>query len=149
MHYCAAILLSVGLLLVPKYVFPCSCTGPPGVEESLETATEVFSGTVVEIKPIQFEYFGDISQLEIRVDVKACWKGSCKDTLSVATLGDSGSCGIQFHVGQEYLIYAYLEVETGMSWVWECGRTNTIAGADEDLRYLGDPIFVRTAPPSL
>ncbi|MFC0472185.1 hypothetical protein ACFFHM_17160 [Halalkalibacter kiskunsagensis] len=75
-------------------------------------------------------------ELAIVVEVDRVWQGVEDSQIILYTATNSASCGFEFQVGSEYLIYA-LENEDGYD-VSLCSRTALVVDAKEDLDVLGD-----------
>lgn len=68
-------------------------------------------------------------------DVEQTWKNVNEEKVTVTTATNSASCGYEFEVGKEYLVYGYIQdgaIETTI-----CSRTASLADATEDLSILG------------
>lgn len=127
------------LALGVNHAQACSCIQPAGVLESLEQATAVFSGEVIEIKEPKNIFTDSSNPLTVTFSLSRTWKGPDYKTLKVHTPISSASCGYTFVVGQEYLVYTsgtegYLEVSL-------CSRTRIISEAANDFSDLGPGEF--------
>ena len=117
-----------------SYVNACSCIPPGPPEESLEGATAVFAGKVVDIdKPFVKTSFMDMMKVEF--EVSKVWKGPAYTTIFVQTATPGASCGYPFEKGKEYLVYAYGTENTLSANL--CSRTRLLSRAQEDLIALG------------
>jgi hypothetical protein len=101
----------------------------------LESHT-VFKGTVVAIVPIEPQTY--LCEVGVTLDVAAWWKGAPPETVELLTAGSEASCGIEFVVGSEYLVYASRN-ESGALWTHLCTRTHRTWAGDPDLEALGPP----------
>jgi hypothetical protein len=130
----------MGLLmsLYPSTGYTCSCVPPPPVEDLLGGETAIFSGTVKKITnekreaPIQ----SSADQVAVLVEVDRVWQGVEDSQVTLYTAISSASCGFEFQVDTEYLIYAN-ENEDGFD-VSLCSRTAKLTDAQEDLDILGE-----------
>jgi len=130
--------------LGPSSGLACSCMLSSPAEE-LDHATHVFSGRVTAWED---PYAADVIQdslepVTITLAVERVWKGDVGPTVQVQTARDGASCGFTFHMGEQYLVYAY------NSQVSLCSRTMGLASASEDLAALGtghEPARETTAP---
>ncbi|MCM3759799.1 hypothetical protein M3212_03240 [Alkalihalobacillus oceani] len=134
-----------GLLVLLMYnLFPlsasaCSCVENRGVEEALELADAVFSGRVLDV---QEQKGADGSQAKaVHFSVDRAWKGVNETEIIIATGLGGGDCGIDFIVGEEYVVYAnqsswYASIAPLEAII--CSRTTSLAAAEEDLRELGE-----------
>jgi hypothetical protein len=120
------------------------------LEESVGRADAIFSGTVVNVSPYtqQFPHFmtGKITTIKSN----RIWKGANKDTFTVfSTNPNGGACGVDFKVGEKWIVYAYSSVpplsldylvdhftapRMGTS---SCSETKPLSNAKENLKALG------------
>ena len=81
----------------------CRCIAPPPPPlDALAEADHVFHGTVVAIavEDEGFEHF-------VEFEVHEVWKGSARPGLIVRTASSSAACGVNFVVGEDYVVYAF------------------------------------------
>lgn len=128
------------IVLAAVYIKPipaaaCSCMMPPSADVALSEATAVFSGEVVKVKKHK-----DLHGKTIHFKVHEIWKGIDSTTITVFTGNDSASCGIDFTVGVEYLVYANaMDPDSDSSLTTSlCDRTVELANAVEDLTLIGE-----------
>lgn len=128
------------MVLVVVYFKPiptsaCSCVMPPPADVALSEASAVFSGEVVEVKKSNKD-----NGKTVHFNVREVWKGIDSTTISVFTGNDSASCGIDFIVGKEYLVYAHTLDSNGKSILSTtlCDRTAELVNAAEDLTIIGE-----------
>lgn len=121
----------------PITSYACSCLEPGPVKEELERSSAVFSGKVIEIvdknknKRIQ----SSADPIEVKFEVAEVWKGQSQTEIIVITERDSASCGFEFDLDKEYLVYATeLEGELRVSL---CSRTALLSAAGLDIQELG------------
>jgi hypothetical protein len=150
------VLLLATVLTQPQSAFACSCipSGPP--EEALEQATVVFAGRVVDADPAPAGEMVNTAELvPYTFEVSQVWKGDVNSTITLGSSVSSASCGYEFVVGEEYIVYGS-EAEGGLQ-TGLCTRTAPLASAEEDLVALGegavpapsdDPILVDPMPVS-
>lgn len=113
----------------------CSCGDIPSPTVAAAQSAKVFSGKVVYVHggggtervPALLSGF-----ILVEFEVYAVWKGPAFATMFVETAWWSGSCGVEFYVGQEWLVYSY-DGATAHS----CGRTRPLSLAQADLEELG------------
>jgi hypothetical protein len=147
--------------LPPCTVFACSCLQPGTPIAELNRSDAVFAGTVVAIDgpsgvptlttSFPFIVFQNSSAdpVSVTFDVSDVWKGPAYRQISVATSGDSASCGYSFQIGETYLVYAMgqgAELTTSL-----CSRTSSLSQAQSDLAALGPgtaPTLDNAPPPS-
>ncbi|HWL11691.1 MAG TPA: hypothetical protein VNQ57_01790 [Ureibacillus sp.] len=138
-------LLIVFLLMLPfifnltaNSSYACSCV-PLGVpEEELDKSNFVFSGKVIDIHDSNKDAFEQSSAdlLEVRFEVSNTWKGVTETQVIVYSERDSASCGFEFNLNDEYLVYG--NEHDGQIMVNLCSRTTLFADASTDLAALGD-----------
>jgi len=134
------------LLLSPAEGLACSCLPPvevmgnprKHVEHERGRATAVFAGRVIEIK----EERGALAIIEAKFEVEKAWKGVTNDDAVVSASTLVHLCGYPFKVGRSYLVYAsgpnLGELSTSI-----CTRTTRLKDAEEDLKFLGEPMMQR------
>jgi hypothetical protein len=121
--------------VLPAASYACSCAPPPSVEEALQRQTAVFSGKVISISESNKFWGSSADPVSVVFEVMGAWKGVTKSEVTVNTAMSSASCGYEFKMNTEYLVYAYGEedgLETGL-----CERTKPISAAADDLAVLG------------
>ncbi|MDF0728527.1 hypothetical protein PY093_17980 [Cytobacillus sp. S13-E01] len=130
------ILFSGSFLYKPSTTFACSCLQPPPVEVELERKTAIFSGKVIKIEDTTTfnQSSGDL--LKVIFEVKSSWKGINQPQAIVYTTRDSASCGFNFNLNEDYVVYAYSEEDKLMTGL--CERTKSLDIAQEDLKALGE-----------
>ncbi|WP_210469956.1 hypothetical protein [Sporosarcina sp. 6E9] len=138
------------LVLLVVFVKPiptaaCSCMAPPPADIALSQATAVFSGKAIEVKKSKLD-----NGKTIHFKVGEIWKGLDSATVSVFTGNDSASCGIDFAVGKEYLVYAHTLDWNGKTILSTtlCDRTAEIANAANDLALIGEGQIPEQTPTS-
>ena len=113
----------------------CSCTQSASPKESLEQATAVFAGKVININTPDGIILSSNDPIKVTFEVSKMWKGPDYKTLVLTTARDKTACGYSFKQNQEYIVYAYGEenkLNTGI-----CSRTKLFASAQDDLQALG------------
>jgi hypothetical protein len=123
----------IGLMVLPKTSYACSCAGPSTVEEEFQRQTAVFSGKVITINKTN-------NGLKITFEVDQAWKGEVGKKLSVYTAMFSASCGYEFMENERYLVYAFGDMNKLQ--VGLCSRTKFLSTAAEDLKALDAPITI-------
>ena len=117
--------------------YACSCDGPNTVKEELELSSTVFSGKVIKIvdentnKSIQ----SSADPISVHFEVNEYWKGLNQSTIPVYTVRNTESCGYEFDLNKEYLVYAY--ESNGAFQVNSCSKTTLLSLAEKDLSELG------------
>ncbi len=126
----------------PERAFACSCVVNPNespeeaVKDALAKSTAVFAGKVVDLKvPVPTgSVISTADPVTITFQVSEVWKGPAYRRLVIHTARSEVSCGYEFQMGQEYLVYAYgleTKLETNLCW------RNQLHPAKEDLAVLG------------
>jgi len=128
----------------PDQTFACSCIPPSPPLESLAGSDAVFAGKVVRIEKEDGIIISSADPVKVVFAVSQVWKGEEKAEIDLTTARDSASCGYDFIVGVEYLVYAN-NSETGLT-TGLCSRTMSLSMADEDLAALGEGVFPPPAP---
>ncbi|GAA0375757.1 hypothetical protein [Bacillus horti] len=134
------LILSVATLIFtfnPNSTSACSCAEPRPVEEALEERTAVFSGKVKDIYIANKGLtLSSVDPVMVTLDVYEVWKGDVPQTVIIETVRFTASCGYDFSVGEEYIVFAYGEpdaLKTGL-----CERTKPLDAASEELAVLGE-----------
>lgn len=103
------LLLTAGLaaaavfsLAAPRSAQACFCV--PGLDRAkqFEMSEDVFLGTVRAVNQRQGDPLGVIGVL----DVERVWKGALGTRKIVATGWTEADCGVPFHVGERFIVYA-------------------------------------------
>ena len=132
----AVLLTGLCFLISTGVTNACSCGDLPSPAVALGQSAKVFSGKVV--------YISDGGGTErapallsgyilVEFEVYAVWKGPAYATMFVETAWWSGSCGVEFYLGQEWLVYSY-DGET----THPCSRTRPLELAQADIDELGE-----------
>lgn len=101
------LLLAASLLALQGIPAESSCMVPGQAEESLEHASTVFAGRVIDIVEQENRPFAD-DVVKVIFEVSEVWKGEDTEQIAVTTLGTStAGCGFSFTEGEEYLVYAH------------------------------------------
>lgn len=133
----ALLIMGIPLISSPSTAYACSCAPPPSVEEELERKTAVFSGKVIEISgPNNKILRSSADPVAVLLEVDTIWKGINASQVMISTAESSASCGFNFDLNTEYLVYAYGEeddLQTGL-----CERTTLLSSASDDLSILGE-----------
>jgi hypothetical protein len=126
------ILIITYILLFPVPSGACSCVEPPSVQDELDRSSAVFRGEVMEIKDADYTK-------KVLFQVKEIWKGIEQSQVILLTAESGSSCGFNFNVGQEYVVYATGEGSLSTS---ICDRTVSVQSlkVEEDLEALGQGV---------
>lgn len=129
----AIFILAISLVgYVPK-AKACSCIPPEPPLEAMAKADIVFAGKVADIDAPAV-MTSTLDENKITFNVSRAWKGVEMNPFYVYSSGSSASCGYEFEVGKEYLVYAY--DDDGRPATGLCTRTALLANASEDLAVL-------------
>lgn len=123
----------VVLVGVPSTSFACKCAPPPEAAEALAQSTAVFEGQVTQLNTIADE-------LEVSLRVTRAWKGVDTETIRVRTRKDTAACGVEFAMGQVWLVYSNQTTDQDSAialQVLRCGRSRLAAEAGDDFTVLG------------
>ena len=142
MKYIKEILVLVLLFLIfiglfPRQATACSCAYPESVKDELNRKTAVFSGRVIKMEEEnKISYIkSSADPIKVLFEVTDSWKGVDSSQVIVSAARSSASCGYEFELDKEYIVYAYGEInnlETGL-----CERTALLSAAGDDLAMLG------------
>lgn len=105
----------------PNTVFACSCSSP-SIEQKFEEASVIFTGTLVSKDKEGGNVFS----------VDKAWKGTLADGYVYS--GFNGMCGIEFEVGNKYLIYTFNF--KGKETTSLCSGNKLITEASKDIQTL-------------
>ncbi len=121
----------------PTSSYACSCVQPGSVEEEMNRSSAVFSGEVIEMVETNQNMFiqSSADPIAVRFKVEEWWKGHAQSEVVVHTAESSASCGFEFALNQEYLVYA--QESDGQLKVSLCSKTAPLASAGNDLDELG------------
>lgn len=137
------VLIVAFLLIAPIISKACSCIGSGAPCQAYWNTEAVFTGQVTEIADVPAKSATvDMSRLRdsfpkrtIRFAVSEAFRGISGDSVEVMTGRGGGDCGYNFEKGQNYLVYAYKNLETGELGTGICSRTALLSRATEDLEY--------------
>ena len=127
----AAALVVLLLHLDTSHIYACSCVPPKPPLEALARADAVFSGEVVSLKEPRGWWASSTDPITVEFRVIAVWKGEIYETMFIKTAWSSASCGFEFVVSEQYIVYAR-EDRTSL-----CSRTKSVDNASEDFAALG------------
>jgi hypothetical protein len=135
----AIILAAVGSSYVQSAVFACSCVGGESRHEALERSAAVFAGVPVAANDVMAGalYVSSADPIVYTFVVSSVWKGDIEDTLRVASERDGSSCGYEFRLGQDYLVFA--NRRHGVLWTGECSGTGAVFSSEWNLYGLPEP----------
>lgn len=123
------------LFLNTTLVSACSCMQNAPPKESLEKATAVFAGKVVDVD-VPFGIMKFIDDVKVTFEVSKIWKCPDYKTLVLTTSISDASCGYNFRQDKKYIVYAYGEENKLSTYI--CTRTGLLANRQKDLQELGD-----------
>ncbi len=134
-------LLLIVEISAPQSASACSCVISMEPQEAFEKTTSVFSGVVTAVDETSGMAFKKVTFAAGNV-----WKGDVAHSITVLTPSDGANCGYDFHVAQEYLVYA---TGSSVGLITDlCTRTRLFNAAAEDLSFLGNGIAPSTASAS-
>jgi hypothetical protein len=123
----------------PEPAHACSCMRPD-VEASLESSSEVFLGSVVAIEEVYdpHESPGTIGRRNVVLfEVERSYKHKVPSQMIVYAGFDEASCGYDFAMGKQYLVYGNTMYENELHTSF-CSRTQPANIAGDDLAKLGE-----------
>lgn len=128
---------SIVMVFLPTSSYACSCAEPPTVKDAqAQPRAVIFSGKVSEIDQSKdFLTQSSAEPVGILFEVQRSWQNINNSEAIVYTAKSSASCGYEFNLQEEYLVYAYEhdgKLKTNI-----CSRTTTLATAQSDLYILG------------
>lgn len=109
----------------------CSCMGKSNFKESIKNTDAIFIGTVLNAESIrliekiarelypndtasQNNYSGNMNVIRYDVLVENIYKGKItRDTIFVYSGTGSGDCGIEFSIGEKYIVFGEKETYFG------------------------------------
>lgn len=109
-------------------LWACSCV-PYNITQEIENADMIFTGTVIR-KPNTYPIYDSFKITEI-------FKGNKTDSITIETGIGGGDCGMEFQIGQSYLVYSR-NLETS-----RCRRNALVENTSDivKLRYLFNPDY--------
>jgi hypothetical protein len=135
----SVLVFMIGLMVAsPQKAYACSCIPPRPPLESMANSAAVFSGKVVRIEAEDTPLISSADPVKVVFEVSMVWKGAEDGAIALSTARDSASCGYDFIVGEEYLVYAD-NGENGLI-TGLCSRTMPLSAAGEDLAALGEGV---------
>ena len=110
----------------------CSCASPAALPIEFSQSTAVFSGEAIKILHIS-----DLV-VEVTFAKQQNFKGPSDENIAVRTMTQETACGVDFQMGQQYLVYAYSDpnVAKDIYFTNACTRTKLLSLAQEDLKAL-------------
>ena len=130
------LLLGVCFLLSTAQAHACSCGDFPTPAQAMAQAAKVFSGKVVAVhggSGTHREPTLSSGYVLVEFEVYTVWKGPAFATMFIETAWWSGSCGVEFYVGQEWLVISY-DGET----THPCGGTRQLKLVQAGVEALGE-----------
>lgn len=121
---------------LPSYA--CSCAESLPVKKELQRSSAVFSGEVIEMLDDN-ENSSVISSddpIAVLFKVEESWKEMNQTEVAIYTARSSASCGFEFALGNEYLVYA--DETDGEFSVNLCSNTKLLSSATDDIQELGE-----------
>ncbi len=147
----ANLLLAVTFGAQPAHA--CSCTRLLTPEEERQGSDAVFSGLVLAVDIDYVEVESDFIRgpgnkpailrepyALVTFDVEESWKGVSEEPIVIHDYMLSTSCGIGFHEGERYLVFANYDKQgedTSLLRTMACSGTKPLSAAGADLQALG------------
>lgn len=121
----------------PTTSYACSCVEPNSVKDEVERSSVVFSGEAIEIadKNKRKSLQSSNDPIGVLFEVDESWKGVNQTQVVVYTERSEASCGYEFSLNNEYLVYAQ-EID-GTIKASYCSKTSLLTLAGQDLIELG------------
>ena len=133
----ATCFFGLGMLSFQESLLACSCVPPSPPKQAVEEADAVFLGTVEKFeidKPPAPEGNAEGEAKRIAtVRVRVSWKGVEDPIVRVATALYGPTCGYDFIVGADYLVYAD-RVGQNLLVTSTCSRTKPVGATIGDVR---------------
>ena len=106
----------------PSYA--CSCVPAGSPSEALAKSDSVFRGVVLSITTVEREdgIWGSDDPVAVEISVSEVWKGSTSRTRTLETVRSEVSCGFEFELGAEYMVYTHDDSSVSL-----CSRTHSVA----------------------
>lgn len=125
-------------LLVPLYIFGCSCVGSPTVCGEYKEADVVIVGRVTKILSTSIMYQGATApDHRIEVAIEKSYKGNEKKSLILSQ--PNSTCDWQFaeeDQGKQYLFYLKRNPSSKDYTIMVCGRSGEVKQSGDDLSWL-------------
>ena len=128
------VLATLMLFLLIGIASACSCVYLENTKAKLDNAAYVFSGEVTNIDISE----NQMQQVRIRI-INSYQPANFPEpvNLMIYAIRDSGSeCGYNFEEGKEYLIYAYIDEETGKFTTNLCMGNSLLNKAEQEIKDL-------------
>ena len=111
--------------------YSCQCTQKiPEIKNAFAASAAVFSGRVEEI--VRFDAYDYV----VKMHVDKAYKNIARQYVYLVSTSFPTECGLDFYIGQQYLIYAYLNNKNVMM-AKQCGRSQILENiADKELKTL-------------
>lgn len=138
----AFIILTIVIATNPiPSAFACPCPEIPDPLTALEKSTAVFTGSVLNIENINRSPLTGTSLKKVDFRINKAWKGIERTKISVNTEKDTTTCGYEFSIGNNYLVYAQGKKDDLQASL--CSRTQKLINVSpEELATLGKPTFL-------
>ena len=138
-------ILVVSLANDNKHVYACSCERIGTLEEWLEAAPILFKGEVVSTRRVNSQ--SPWANMLVEFRVANIWHGPMYETAYVLTNADESTCGVNFFIGETYLVHG--TEDDGTITTTSCNPTVPISYAQDHLNLLDEgsaPITGSSAP---
>ena len=117
-------LLGIWLSASAAPSYACDCPSPGSPSEALAQSHSVFRGVVTSISMVEREdgSWGSDDPVAVEISASEVWKGPTSRTRTLETVRSEVSCGFEFELGAEYIVYTHDD-----SFVSLCSRTHSLA----------------------
>ena len=117
-------LLGIWLSASAEPSYACSCVPSGSPSEALARSHSVFRGVVASISTVEREdgIWSSTDPVEVEISASEVWKGPTSRTRTLETVRSEVSCGFEFELGAEYIVYTH-----DISSVSLCSRTHSLA----------------------
>ena len=139
---CTVIMALTCLIIIawPSVGQACSCM-MPDIDRQIETSSAIFTGRVIDADRLNAAPLSQPDLVRVVFSLERAYKGDLSGTATVYTAANAAACGVNFLVGERYLVFAYESegtLRTGL-----CNMTQPVEGASDVLRQLSQR---RTSP---
>ncbi len=119
----------------------CECQPVASVLDSKNSSTHVFVGEILDVLLGNKFNMETEKEFLVKTRIKRFWKGKFQEEITIRTPQKKEACGLQFAIGQQYLIYAIGDQSPIAT---SCSRTVQIdhENAKNDLKHLGEAQFI-------
>ena len=134
--------LIASILMLPILISiasACSCINLETTEQKLENAQYVFIGEVIDIE-LSNNYAEQLQEAQVRI-IEYWNPSNFPEAVSLklyATKDTGANCGYNFEENKQYLIYAYIDEETGQLTTNSCMGNLELSNAQNEIEELNE-----------